>query len=46
MDRLHVTRSFAVPFVPNSHCMPHPVPAQKDAFDPAKALKPQRLALF
>jgi hypothetical protein len=46
MDRLHVTRSFAVPFVPNGHCMPHPVPAQKDAYDPAKALKPQSLALF
>ncbi len=46
MDRLHVTRSFAVPFVPKGHCMPHPVPAQNDGFDPVKALKPQSLALF
>jgi hypothetical protein len=46
MDRLHVTRSFAVPFVPKSHCMPHPVPAQNDDVDPMKALKPQSLGLF
>jgi hypothetical protein len=24
MERLHVTRSYAVPFEPRGHCMPHP----------------------
>jgi hypothetical protein len=46
MDRLHVTRSFAVPFVPKSHCTPHPAPAQHDGFDPVSALKPRSLGLF
>ncbi|MGO9938084.1 MAG: hypothetical protein ACLPH3_10480 [Terracidiphilus sp.] len=46
MDRLHVTRSFAVPFAPKSHCMPHPAPAHQVDFDPASALKPQSLGLF
>jgi hypothetical protein len=46
MDRLHVTRSFAAPFVPKSHCTPHPAPAQHDVFDPVTALKPRSLGLF
>jgi hypothetical protein len=46
MDRLHVTRSFAAPFVPKNHCMPHPAPAQQRSFDPTEALKPRSLGLF
>jgi hypothetical protein len=46
MDRLHVTRSFAVPFVPKGHCMPHPVPEASDSFDPLSALRSRSLGLF
>ena len=46
MDRLHVTRSFAAPFAPKSHCTPHPAPSQHDGFDPVTALKPRSLGLF
>jgi hypothetical protein len=46
MDRMHVTRSFAAPFAPKSHCMPHPVPSQKDGFDSVTAFKPRSLGLF
>jgi hypothetical protein len=46
MDRLHVTRSFAAPFVPKNHCMPHPAPSQQRSFDPTEALKPRSLGLF
>jgi hypothetical protein len=46
MDRMHVTRSFAAPFAPKSHCTPHPVPTQQHGFDPLKALEPRSLGLF
>jgi hypothetical protein len=46
MDRLHVTRSFAVPFAPKSHCMPHPATPQQDRFDLSNGLKPRSLGLF
>jgi len=46
MDRMHVTRSFAAPFAPKSHCTPHSVPTQPGSFDPVSALKPRSLGLF
>lgn len=45
MDRLHVTRSFAVPFEAKRHCMPHATGAST-GFDPVRALRPSGLGLF
>jgi hypothetical protein len=45
MDRLHVTRSFAVPFESKRHCMPHAA-GTSTVFDPARALGPSGLGLF
>jgi hypothetical protein len=38
MDRLHVTRSFAVPFEARRHCMPHL--EHQGTFDPARQFEP------
>jgi hypothetical protein len=46
MDRLHVTRSFAVPFEARRHCTPHPGPAKSDRFDPASLLRSPSLGPF
>jgi hypothetical protein len=51
MDRLHVTRSYAVPLQSTRHCLPH-VTANRtkdsdpDGFDPANLEKPLGLNLF
>lgn len=45
MDRLHVTRSFAAPFEPRHHCMPHRSSAT-GGFDPATWLRPRSLKIF
>lgn len=39
MDRLHVTRSFAVPHASGDHCMPHGT----ESFDPADPIRPRAL---
>jgi hypothetical protein len=46
MDRLHVTRSYTASFAAREHCTPHPVPAEQEGFDPARALKAHSLGLF
>ena len=46
MDRLHVTRSFAAPFEPKGHCMPHPAMRTTERFDPMNLSKPRSLNLF
>jgi len=45
MDRLHVTRSYAAPFKPGRHCMPHPATTQAGP-DPAAFFRPRSLKLF
>ena len=45
MDRLHVTRSYAAPFEPRRHCMPHPATTQTGP-DPASFFRPRSLKLF
>jgi hypothetical protein len=42
MDRLHVTRSFAAPFEPRQHCMPHTTAG----FDPTEAFRSRKLKLY
>ena len=42
MDRLHVTRSFAIPVASTDHCMPHAA----SHLDPQKPLPPRPLKLF
>jgi len=39
MDRLHVTRSFAIPHAPGNHCMPHAA----HSFAPADLIRPRPL---
>ncbi len=46
MDRLHVTRSFAAPFKPRIHCLPHAPVRQAGGLDPASLIRPQGLNLF
>jgi hypothetical protein len=43
MDRMHVTRSYAAPYEPRGHCLPH---ASKRNFDPASLAAPRSLYLF
>ncbi len=43
MDRLHVTRSYAAPFEPRRHCLPHPA---SGGFDPASLTRPRSLHRF
>ena len=45
MVRLHVTRSYAAPFKPRRHCMPHTTSRQLNFFDPALDLGPRKLDL-
>ncbi len=45
MDRLHVTRSFAAPFEPRRHCLPHAV-GHAEGFDPASVAMPRSLGPF
>ena len=46
MDRLHVTRSYAAPFEPRRHCMPHAATGRSARFDPSNLLKPRGLPLY
>ena len=46
MDRLHVTRSFAAPFEPRHHCLPHSAARQAESFAPDSLFKPRSLNLF
>ena len=43
MDRMHVTRSYAAPYEPRGHCLPH---ASKQSFDPSSLATPRSLRLF
>ena len=43
MDRMHVTRSYAAPYEPRGHCLPH---ASRRSFDPSRLAMPQSLNLF
>jgi len=45
MDRLHVTRSYAMPIQSNPHCMPHPAASHPTAFDPQTLGNPKPLNL-
>jgi hypothetical protein len=45
MDRLHVTRSYAQPVQPRSHCIGIPAPGAASAFDPQSLTRPQPLGL-
>jgi hypothetical protein len=44
MDRLHVTRSYASPIEPRSHCMPHPAPNEPADFDPLSLTRPGKIS--
>ena len=45
MDRMHVTRSYAAPYEPRGHCLPHA--ARRDAdFDPSQLFRKHDLHLF
>ncbi len=46
MDRLHVTRSYAAPFEPRRHCLPHTSSDEPESFDPQNAFRPRSLNLF
>jgi hypothetical protein len=39
MDRLHVTRSYAVPVQSKVHCMPHAAASEPRAFEPIRPLR-------
>jgi hypothetical protein len=39
MDRLHVTRSYAVPIQSKTHCMPHAAASQTEAFELTRPLR-------
>lgn len=43
MDRMHVTRSYAAPYEPRGHCIPH---ASKRSFDPSSLATPRSLQPF
>jgi hypothetical protein len=45
MDRLHVTRSYAQPVQPRSHCMSVPATGSTSTFDPQSMTQPQALDL-
>jgi hypothetical protein len=45
MDRLHVTRSYAQPVQPRSHCMSVPATSSTSTFDPQSLTRPQALGL-
>jgi hypothetical protein len=46
MDRLHVTRSYAAPFEPRGHCMPHAASQKTDGLLPGSLSRPRSLNLF
>ena len=46
VDRLHVTRSFAVPFQSRQHCMPHSAERIEEGFSPDNLMKPRSSKLF
>jgi hypothetical protein len=45
MDRLHVTRSYAEPIQPRSHCVSIPATGAASTFDPQSLTRPQALNL-
>jgi hypothetical protein len=45
MDRLHVTRSYAEPMQPRSHCMGIPAAGKPTNFDPSSLTRPEPLEL-
>jgi hypothetical protein len=45
MDRLHVTRSYAEPLQPRSHCLTIPATGSPSSFDPQSLNRPQALSL-
>jgi len=45
MDRLHVTRSYAMPSPSKLHCMPHPAAGQPAAFPVDNLFRPRTLKL-
>ncbi len=45
MDRMHVTRSYAAPYEPRGHCLPHAA-GREAGFDPSKLFINKDLHLF
>jgi hypothetical protein len=45
MDRMHVTRSYAVPFTSKGHCMARPVAGRHASFEPLDLIRPRSLKL-
>lgn len=46
MDRMHVTRSYAAPYEPRGHCMPHAAAGRDAGFDPSNLFIKNDLHVF